>query len=764
MRAAQGDTAPQALADSWADVVRLVGGMSLDLRADVAAAVDELLIGECGAREQAETRLQLALGGLRGWAWEWDLRNDAHWQSQGWEEVLGYGPGQMVAGCDVLEALVHPDDKARVRRQLIDHLLGRSPRYESEHRVAAKDGRWLWMLDRGRIVEHDHNLRPVRIIGVRIDVTDRKIAEEQVYRSEQRLKTVLDNLDEGVIAVAPGYTSGFVNRAAVRILTGREPTARVPSFDELKLEDYEFIDAAGSLVPMSELPLARVMRGDRVSELVLRVRSKTSGRERHLVFNGSPALEDQKLSLAIIAFHDTTDKLRAEHRARWAVSHDTLTELPNRERFVQHLRSSIGSGRLQKTALLVFDIDSFGALNDTLGHPIGDEVLRRVGRRIRGAIRSSDFLARLGSDEFAVLLPVNEKADRLHATAARVLKEIRRPLHIEGNDIELRASVGGTTYPKDGIEPLELIKNADLALRAAKSAGGGRCVFYRPTMRRELERRAQHLANAREAIARGVIRPFYQPKVNLVTGHIVGFEALARRSDNKESLGLPRGFADAFEDAELAPMIGACLLDTVLADMRRWTAAGLLFGHVAINVSAVELRDEGFAARLLARLAAEKIPPHLLEVEVTENVLFGHSGGRAEAIVTELSRGGVRVALDDFGTGYASLSHLKALPVDVLKIDRSFVSGLSAGSGDHAIASAIIALGRSLGKEVVAEGIETVDQAALLRRRGCEIGQGFWYSRPLPAAEVPQYLRLHQPLMADVEAKPRRRSGASQLH
>lgn len=741
------DTVPM-LSDRWPDVVRLVGTLSHDLKADVAAAVDELLVGRCDAREQAETRLQLALGGLRGWAWEWDLRNDAHWQSQGWEEVLGYGIGEMVAGCDVLEALVHPDDKAKVRRQLIEHLLGRSPGYESEHRVAARDGRWLWMLDRGRIVEYDQDQRPLRIIGVRLDVTDRKLAEQQVQRSEQRLKTVLDNLEEGVIAVTPGLNGGFVNRAAVRILTGEAEASVPPTFDKLGPDGYEFFDSNGVPVPLDMRPLTRVLRGDRFTELPLRVRSLATGRERHLVFNGSPVYEDSKFSLAIIAFNDVTDKLNAERLALWASSHDALTKLPNREQFVQHLETAIATRRRSaKAGLLIFDIDGFGRLNDTLGHDAGDEVLKRIGRRIQRVIRTSDFLARLGSDEFAVLLPATERPEELQAAATRILDEVRRPLHLQDQRLDLRASVGVAAYPKDGNEAVELMKNTDLALRAAKAAGGGRYTFYRPAMRRELERRNQHLAAAREALVRDIIRPYYQPKIDLRTGQVVGFEALARLADSAAAHALPKGFADAFEDAELAPIIGARLLDSVLSDMRRWVEEGLLFGHVAVNASAVELRDERYATRLLARLGTEGIPAHLLEIEITENALLGHSGGPAEAIVGALTAGGVRVALDDFGTGYASLSHLKGLPIDVLKIDRSFVSGLSGAAGDDAIASAIIALGRSLGKLVVAEGIETADQAMLLRLRGCDVGQGFWYSKPLPAKDVPSYLRLYRPLV-----------------
>jgi EAL domain-containing protein (putative c-di-GMP-specific phosphodiesterase class I) len=311
----------------------------------------------------------------------------------------------------------------------------------------------------------------------------------------------------------------------------------------------------------------------------------------------------------------------------------------------------------------------------------------------------------------------------------------------QGQSIDCRASMGLTLFPNDSRAADELLKNADLALYAAKSEKRGSLVPYRQHMRSELWRRVRARDSVRRCLGEDRLLPFYQPQVDLATGQVTGFEALLRlRGANGKTHG-PAKVLAAFEDAHLAIEIGDRMLEQVMGDLRAWMDAGAPVGRVAVNASAMEFRAGGYAERVLRHLRAAGLPPQLIEIEVTETVLVGRDAHVIGAALSTLSAEGVRIALDDFGTGYASLTHLKQFPVDAIKVDRSFVAGLESDEGDRAIVSAIVGLGRTLGKDVIAEGVETPGQAAKLQAMGCHAAQGFLYARPLPLIQAMSFAR-----------------------
>jgi len=439
----------------------------------------------------------------------------------------------------------------------------------------------------------------------------------------------------------------------------------------------------------------------------------------------------------IVLSRDITHQKQVEDEVRWTATHDALTKLPNRSLFQEKL-DGLAEGRARsRFALLLLDIDDFKLVNDTLGHDAGDSLLITVADRVRRAVRPGDFIARLGGDEFAVILSGIRSEAGTAAAVEKILETLKEPWVYDGRVGDCRVSIGASMWPDQGKEASELLKNADIALYAAKVQERGKLAIFEPSMRDEMQRRSSKMTLARNALHQDLIAPFYQPKVELISGKLVGFEALLRWRHPTRGVQMPATIDAAFEDLELARQLTDRIFNHVLSDMRRWLDSGVDFGHVAINVTAADFKQKGFPELLLSRLDAHALPRECLEVEVTETVFLGRGAEYVEEALKTLSKGGIRIALDDFGTGYASLSHLKQFPVDIVKIDRSFLKDINEDTHNTAIIRTVIGLGRSLGLDVVAEGVETLDQQSYLIGQGCKLGQGYLYGKAAPAARVP---------------------------
>jgi diguanylate cyclase (GGDEF)-like protein len=451
--------------------------------------------------------------------------------------------------------------------------------------------------------------------------------------------------------------------------------------------------------------------------------------------------EDGQVSRVITAVRDVTDEHEAQRATLWAAMHDDLTRLPNRAAFRAQLEQAIASADADEATLgvLLLDLDNFKQINDTLGHEAGDAVLCAFADRVRSALPADHLLARLGGDEFAVIAPRIDGADDLKALAEGILLRLQRPFAYDRRALDGRASIGATLFPDDARTSRDLLRFADIALYTAKAAGRGRVAMFEPAMRAATQRHGSMLVLARDAIEADRVEPYYQPKVDLVTGAHAGFEALLRWRHPRRGIQPPSTIEAAFGDAHLAQAIAERMVERVTADIRRWLEAGLDVGRVAINTAPPEFAQDGLAERLLAALAAAGLAPHHIELEVTEQVFFGRSACSVDRTLRMLRDAGVTIALDDFGTGFASLTHLRRFPVDALKIDRSFVADLEKRDVAE-IVRAVLALGRSLGIATVAEGIENEAQAEWLRTNGCALGQGFGLGAPMAAAEVPAFL------------------------
>ncbi len=431
---------------------------------------------------------------------------------------------------------------------------------------------------------------------------------------------------------------------------------------------------------------------------------------------------------------DITALKVAEQRIEHLAYYDALTDLPNRALLAQRAELALALAARHRTelALLFFDLDRFKEINDALGHVQGDALLAQVALRFQAIIRAEDTLCRLGGDEFVLLLPDVGQEGVLRVTS-KLRTAFREPFVIAGHPLPVTGSVGIALYPHDGADFAELLKNADAALHRAKQEGRNTWVFYAPAMNVTAFERLMLEGELRQAIENGQLRAYYQPKVRLSDGALIGAEALVRWQHPTHGLIPPGQFIPVAEASDLIVALGDWMLAEVCRQLAVWREAGLAPLTVAVNLAARHFREPQLAPQIHDLLTVHSLSPHILELELTESTLL-ETGGRTLETLRALERLGVGLALDDFGTGYSSLGYLKRLPLTALKIDQSFVRDLATDADDRTLAATIVALGHSLGLQVVAEGVETEDQRGILCEQGCDLAQGYLFSRPLPAA------------------------------
>lgn len=415
--------------------------------------------------------------------------------------------------------------------------------------------------------------------------------------------------------------------------------------------------------------------------------------------------------------------------------HDSLTGLPNRSLFFDRVVMALAQGAREHTsvAVLFLDIDRFKQINDSLGHTLGDALLRAAAQRIRECLRPGDTLARFGGDEFTILLPRVRRIEEVNAVADRILAAVRRPLEVGERELVVTTSVGAAVYPSDGLDAETLVKNADTAMYRAKELGRDNCQLYTPELNSHSLEKLDLENRLRRAVRDGELVLHYQAIVSLRTGAVSGFEALIRWQHPDLGLLSPDSFMEAAEVSGLTIAIGDQTLRQACAQAAEWNRVNGSDLTIAVNLSARQLHEDILVEQIRNALSASGLPAHLLCLEVTET----HAMRNAEAsiaILEEIRSMGVRVALDDFGTGYSSLAYLQRLPVDIVKLDRSFIRGVHQPA-DAAIVLAVIDMARALGMQVVAEGVETERQLAFVREHGCDEAQGFLLARPVSAAE-----------------------------
>jgi diguanylate cyclase (GGDEF)-like protein len=464
---------------------------------------------------------------------------------------------------------------------------------------------------------------------------------------------------------------------------------------------------------------------------------------RALAVNFEP-IEDQGW---LVTLGDITDRRQAEAKIAHMAHHDALTGLPNRVLFHQKLAESVARGRRgDPCAVLCLDLDHFKAVNDTLGHPVGDALLQEVTKRLLAHVRETDTVARLGGDEFAIVQTSVDQPTDATALATRLIEELSAPYELLGHQMVIGTSVGISVAPHDGETPDQLLKNADMALYRAKADGRGRYRFFEPEMDALMQARRVLELDLRKALIAGEFVLFYQPLVNVKTRQVSAFEALLRWRHPKRGLVAPNDFIPLAEEIGLILPLGEWVLKNACIDAMSWPGDA----KVAVNLSAVQFGSRTLVANVAAALSASGLPANRLELEITETVMIADTESTID-ILHQLHALGVSIAMDDFGTGYSSLSYLRRFPFDKVKIDKSFIEGLGQGGDCDAIVGAVTGLCGQLGMVTTAEGVETEKQLQHLSAGNCTEVQGYLFSRPRPAGEIAAlYQLLNQPELAEV--------------
>jgi len=683
------------------------------------------------ARElrEREDRLRLALWGSGDEFWDWDVHRGQLYRF-GADQLIGGHQEESLPQDTWKSQAVHPDDLVQVEKRAYDHLAGRTDHFESEHRIRNAQGDWTWVLSRGKVVDRDSNGRALRICGTAHNITEARKAD----RERRIAGEVIDSMNEAVSVTDLDFRFVSVNRAFMRMTGYTE--AECIGQPALILNSAKY---SPDVFRTMREEFAR--NGHWRGELWQRRRDG----EDFLAWLEVSQVRDEagQVTNYVGVMNDITDRKRAEQELRYLANYDTLTGLPNRTLLGERLAHAVIRARRtsRKVAVLFLDLDRFKHVNDSMGHAAGDRVLKAVGERLCEKVRESATVARLGGDEFTVVLEDVQHADQVQRVASDLLDVFTTPLTLDsGQEVIISPSIGISLYPDHAQVPTDLLKFADTAMYHAKEQGRNMYQVYTPEMDAITRQRANMLAGLRLALERGELSLVFQPMLALDEGRITGVEALLRWNSAEFGAVPPSVFIPLAEEAGLIERIGEFVLHRACVQLRHWQDHGLSGITMSVNLSALQLLRDELTQRLCEILAEAQIEPQHLELELTESVLMANPE-RAIHTLDRLHAVGVAIAIDDFGTGYSSLSYLKRLPIDRLKIDRSFVGDITTDPDDEAITKTIITMAHSLGLDVVAEGVETLEQLEYLHEQGCDEIQGHWLSIPLDAASCFTFIR-----------------------
>ncbi len=569
---------------------------------------------------------------------------------------------------------------------------------------------------------------PAGIIGVLTDFTDFKQVTQALEVSEGRFKALTESaMDIVTVLDANGLIT--YQSPSVTHLLGHDPRDMIgmSQFNLVHRDDVE---------PMQGMFRELIAKGEMTRPIEFRVMNK-AGAWRTLESIGKNCLNVPGVRGIIVNTRDITDRKAIQQRIQHLAYHDALTELPNRSLMQDRISQAIGRAvrSTKRFAVMYIDIDNFKNINDTLGHDVGDELLRQVAKRLNASVRIHDTIARQGGDEFIVLLDRLEGHQGATRVAQKILDALRAAFTLGGTNQHVSGSIGIALYPDDGHDAPTLLKNADTAMFHSKGLGKNTYQFFTPQMNIAVKRRAAMESNLRAAVKNGDFSLVYQPQIDLISGEIVALEALVRWVSEQSGTIMPSEFIPLAEETGLINEIGQWVLREACLQAKKWLDAGMPRRRIAVNLSARQLADKRFVEILANILDETKLDPTLLELEITESQVMRQGEGSVSRL-NEIASMGIQLAVDDFGTGYSSLSYLKRLPISKLKIDQSFVRDITIDPNDTAIVVAIISMAKSLDLDIIAEGIETAGQLAVLRAKGCSVGQGFYFSVPMSASDL----------------------------
>ena len=680
--------------------------------------------------------LKTLLGNLEGMVYR--CRDDDSWTmefvSEGCRRLTGYDADDLLLNNRIsYESITYPEDRSRVRDEMRSGLALRN-RFDTEYRIvhASGDVRWVW--ERGAGIR-DERGELVAIEGFVQDITERKESSQALREAERRYHNLFENAIEGIFRTTLEGKYIDANPALARIYGFDSPAELMQSLCDIRNQLYvqpnrrdefmEHIKARGMVSGFESQVYRKNGEAIWISENARAVRDDAG---RLVCYEGT--------------VEDVTERKLYQTRIEQQANYDTLTGLANRsllnDRLAQAIRAAHSYGT--RLAVVFVDLDRFKYINDSLGHHVGDELLRAMAERLKATVRESDTVARLGGDEFVLLINGHGDPETVATVLERMLSDISQPWTIPQGDFNVTCSIGVALYPDDGTTAETLLKHADSAMYRAKDRGRNNFQFFTAEINALITERLELENKLRRALEREQFSLRYQPRVDMRTRKIVGVEALLRWNLSEKDSIPPTRFIPVAEEIGLIVPIGKWVLRTACEQAVAWRRLGLPEVIMSVNVSARQFRQDSLVATIAEVLRETGLDPKCLEIEITESTVM-HGADQFISMLGELNDLGVQIALDDFGTGYSSLSYLKRFPVDRLKVDRSFVQDIASDADDATIVRTIVALGHNLGLKVVAEGVENEQQIEFLCENLCDELQGFYFGMPMAASELAVLLR-----------------------
>jgi len=647
--------------------------------------------------------------------------------------MLGYRDDELPNTVATWEALVHPEDKERVWAGIHKHINGETEYYDGAHRLKHKDGHWVWIHDRAKAI-YDKNGEAVRMIGTHTDISTEKALQLKYIQQAQMIEQTHDSvistdLDGNIVTWnlgaerLLGYSASEAIGKHISMLHPKEDIPEVIKSVEILMKTGKYISDVAHITK--------------------------SGKLIYVSLSLSSLRDEQGKIINIVRYaQDITQRKKAEDELReqknildHQAHHDALTGLPNRVLFNDRLEQAIEKAKRSKTnmALLFIDLDHFKEINDSLGHEVGDKILKEVTKKLKETIREEDTLARLGGDEFTIVLEDLVQGHDASVLAQKLLKVLSEPIVIEDHELYVSCSIGISLYPDDGTSAQNLLKYADSAMYKAKENGRDSFQFYSAEMTELAFKRVVMETALRSAIQNREFIVYYQPQVDATNNKLIGMEALVRWQHPTMGLVAPNNFIPLAETTGLIVELDRLVMEMAMSQIAQWYKKGLNPGVLAMNLAVKQLKRKDFIEMFKSLIEEIKCKPEWLELEVTESQIMTDPD-EAVIILKQISDLGVELAVDDFGTGYSSLSYLKKLPIDKLKIDQSFVKDLPDDDEDAGITKAVIALANSLNLKIIAEGVERKEQKDFLVEHGCKDIQGYYYSKPVPVDEMENIL------------------------
>ncbi|HWU82869.1 MAG TPA: EAL domain-containing protein [Methylophilaceae bacterium] len=680
------------------------------------------------ALQLSEQRWKYALDVTEEGVWDIDLGTNRIFLSKRCKEMLGYTEDEIGDSMQAWASLIHPDDidcLMAMRQRSID---GTDRTFTNEHRKRCKDGSWRWVMVKGMVVDRDAAGNAMRLIGTYTDIhaskeaTDRLALADMVFQSSSEAIMIADEQDR-LVSVNPAFTK----------VTGY-------ALEDVRGQSLHFLDR-GLQSPAFYKEMQRQLDASGLWQGELRGQRKNGEVFAEWLTINSSLNADQSLHRRVAIFSDITKLKESEELVWQEANFDALTGLPNRRMFYDRLQLELkkSSRTGLPLAMMFMDLDRFKEINDSLGHDMGDLLLKETAKRLRRCVRETDIIARLGGDEFTVILSALDDTSVIERVASDILFQLSQPYQLGAEKTYVTASIGITLYPQDAMGIDELMKNADRAMYAAKSLGRNRASYFTISMQEAAEKRLRLINDLRQAIAGNQLELHYQPIVDLKDGKVHKAEALLRWHHPHRGMVSPAEFIPIAEETGLIVEIGDWVFENAVAEVIRLRAQQPDF-QISINKSAVQFRaEQNVHTHWFEHIARLDLPGNALVVEITEGLLLDPSE-TTQTQLHQLNEAGIEIAIDDFGTGYSSLAYIKNFSIDYIKIDQSFTRNLAPDSSDLALCEAIIVMAHKLGMRVIAEGVETAEQCALLTEAGCDYGQGYLFSRPLPSEQFMSFL------------------------